>query len=119
MKHRHIFINKMATAALDGGNEVVTVAEKIFSIIHKQGLCTPEIFERGLLPIVKIAVDMSIDVPRTYEWLARLMHAASLNRLRVVEMAGKLTVLGGLGIRPKYVLVQEFDEVSAYSQNAS
>ncbi|KAF8608124.1 ARM repeat-containing protein [Ceratobasidium sp. AG-I] len=113
VEHRHIFVDKMVTAALDGGNKVVVLAEKLFSAAHKQGVCTPETFERGLLPTVELADDMSIDVPKTYEWLARLMHAASLDKPKVAEMAEKIAVLGEPKVQPKDVLVQEFDKVSA------
>ena len=113
VEHRHIFVDKMVTATLDGGNKVVVLAEKLFSAAHKQAVCTPETFERGLLPTVELADDMSIDVPKTYEWLARLMHAASLDKPKVEEMAAQITVLGEPKVRPKDVLVQEFDKVSA------
>lgn len=111
-EHRHIFVDKIVAAALDGGNRVTVLAEK-FSVAHEQGVCTPETFERGLFPIVALVDDMSIDEPKTYGWLARLMYAARLDKPKVEEMAGKITVLEEPKVQPKDVLVREFDKMSA------
>jgi translation initiation factor 4G len=113
VEHRHVFVDRMVTAALDGGNKVVVLAEKLFVAAHKQQACLPEVFERGLLPTVEMADDMSIDVPKTYEWLARLMHAAGMNKAKAEEMAGKISVMGEPKVQPKDLLLQEFDKVSA------
>ncbi|KAG9126272.1 hypothetical protein FRC07_004160, partial [Ceratobasidium sp. 392] len=112
-EHRHIFVDKMVGAALDGGNKVVVLAEKLFTAIHKQQACSAEAFERGLLPTVEMADDMSIDVPKTYEWLARLIHAAGIERTQAEELAGKISVLGEPRVQPRDLLMQEFDKVSA------
>ncbi|KAG8788043.1 hypothetical protein FRC12_014977 [Ceratobasidium sp. 428] len=112
-EHRHIFVDKMVGAALDGGNKVVVLAEKLFTAIHKQQACSAEAFERGLLPTVEMADDMSIDVPKTYEWLARLMHAAGIERPQAEELAGKISVYGEPKVHPKDLLIQEFDKVAA------
>ncbi|KAG9100203.1 hypothetical protein FRC06_004447 [Ceratobasidium sp. 370] len=112
-EHRHIFVDKMVGAALNGGNRVVVLAENLFAAIHKQQACSAEAFERGLLPTVEMADDMSIDVPKTYEWLARLMHSAGIDRVRVEELAGKISVLGEPRVQPRDLLMQEFDKLSA------
>jgi hypothetical protein len=111
-KHRHLFVDKMATAALDGGNKVVVLAEKLLVAAHKQRACSPEAFERGLLPTVEMADDMSIDVPKTYEWLARLMYATGMDKAKAQEMAGMISVMGEPKVQPKDLLVQEFDKIS-------
>ncbi|KAG9125607.1 hypothetical protein FRC07_006896 [Ceratobasidium sp. 392] len=107
-EHHHIFVDKMAGAALDGGNKVVVLAEKLFTAIHKQQACSAEAFERGLLPTVEMADDMTIDVPKTYEWLARLIHAAGMERAQAEELAGKISALG----EPRDLLMQEFDKTT-------
>lgn len=112
-EHRHLFVDRMIIAAFDGGNKVVALAEKLFTAAYKQQVCTPEMFERGLLPNVELADDMSIDVPKTYEWLARFMRAANFDKPKVEEMAGKISVLGEPRVQPKDLLVQEFDKASA------
>ncbi|KAG9085545.1 hypothetical protein FS749_004337 [Ceratobasidium sp. UAMH 11750] len=112
-EHRHIFVDKMVGAALDGGNKVVVLAEKLFTAIHKQQACSVEAFERGLLPTVEMADDMSIDVPKTYEWLARLIYAAGIDRAKAEELAGRISVLGEPMVQPRDLLMQEFDKASA------
>ncbi|QRV83973.1 eukaryotic translation initiation factor 4G [Ceratobasidium sp. AG-Ba] len=111
-EHRHIFIDKMVAAALDGGNKVVVLAEKLFASIHKRDICSVEVFEQGMLPTVEVADDMSIDVPKTYEWLARLMIAAGIERAKAEDMADKIAVLGEPIKPPKELLLGEFDKLS-------
>ncbi|KAG8745160.1 hypothetical protein FRC10_008613 [Ceratobasidium sp. 414] len=113
IEHRHIFVDKMVGAAFDGGNKVVVLAEKLFAAIHKQQACSAEAFERGLLLTVEMADDMSIDVPKTYEWLARLMCAAGIDRTKAEELAGKISVIGEPRIQPSDLLMQEFDKALA------
>ncbi|KAG8733135.1 hypothetical protein FRC10_000405 [Ceratobasidium sp. 414] len=109
--YHHIFVDKMVGAALNGGNKVVVLTEKLFAAIHKQQACSAEVFERGLLPTVEMADDSSIDVPKMYEWLARLMCAAGIGRARAEAMAGSINVLGEPRARPKDLLMQEFDKI--------
>ncbi|KAG9120062.1 hypothetical protein FRC07_004602 [Ceratobasidium sp. 392] len=110
-RHHHIFVDKMVGAALDGGNKVVVLAEKLFSAIYKQQACSAKAFERGLLPTVEMADDLSIDVPKTYEWLARLMHAAGIERAQAEELANKIFVLEEPRVQPRSLLMQEFDKI--------
>jgi hypothetical protein len=110
-EHRRVFFDKMVTAALNGGNKAVVLAEKLFAAVHKQQVCLPEALECGLLPTVEMADDMSIDVPKTYEWIARLMYAAGMNQTKAEEMAGKISVLGEPKVQPKDLLMQEFNKL--------
>ncbi|KAG8752330.1 hypothetical protein FRC12_012029 [Ceratobasidium sp. 428] len=110
-EHHHIYVDRMVGAVLDGGNEVIVLAEKLFTAIHKQQACSVAAFERGLLPTVEMADDLSIDMLKTYEWLARLMHAAGIERPQAEELAGKISVYGEPRVHPKDLLIQAFDQV--------
>ncbi|KAG8698364.1 hypothetical protein FRC09_007269 [Ceratobasidium sp. 395] len=101
----------MVVAALNGGDQVLMPTEKLFAAIRGRDVCSAESFERGLLPIVEMANDMSTDVPKTYEWLARLMRAAGTKRIQAKNMSKKIVVRGEVWVQPKDLLMQEFDKV--------
>ncbi|KAG8749884.1 hypothetical protein FRC11_010937, partial [Ceratobasidium sp. 423] len=91
-EHRHLFVDKLINASMDGGNKVVILAEKLFSAARSRSVISPEGFERGFLPTIEMADDLSIDVPKTYQWLARMMHAAGLDKAKTEEMADRILV---------------------------
>ncbi|KAG8710698.1 hypothetical protein FRC09_020972 [Ceratobasidium sp. 395] len=113
VERRYIFVDMMVEAAFSGGNKTVILAENLFTAIHKEQVCSTEAFERGLLPTVEMADDLSIDVPKTYEWLARLMLAAGIERARMEELSGKITIYGEPRVHPRDLLIQELDKISA------
>ncbi|KAG8733136.1 hypothetical protein FRC10_000406, partial [Ceratobasidium sp. 414] len=85
--YRAMLIEKSISAAFDGGSKSVAAIARLFAAAHAQRICTPKLFERGFLPSVESADDTSMDSPRTYEWLAGLLHAAGLTKARVERMA--------------------------------
>ncbi|CAE6445503.1 unnamed protein product [Rhizoctonia solani] len=114
-EHRHLFVNKLINAAMDGGDKVVVLAEKLFSVAHTQSIISFESFKRGFLPTIEMADDLSIDVPKTYEWLARMMHAAGMDRSQTEEMATKISIYGEPRVPPRQLLVEAFERVSMSS----
>ncbi|EUC57481.1 MA3 domain protein, partial [Rhizoctonia solani AG-3 Rhs1AP] len=112
-EHRHLFVDQLINASMEGGNKVVVLAEKLFSAIRSRSVISPEGFERGIIPTVSMADDLSIDVPKTYEWLARMIHAAGLDRSRVEEMADQISVYGNPSVPPRELLIKEFEKVSS------
>ncbi|CAE6539638.1 unnamed protein product [Rhizoctonia solani] len=100
-EHRHLFVDKLINASMDGGNKDVVLTEKLFSAARSQSVITTEDFERGMLPTIEMADDLSIDVPKTYEWLARMIHAAGLDKAKAEEMAGKISVYGEPRVPPR------------------
>ncbi|KAH7312132.1 armadillo-type protein, partial [Rhizoctonia solani] len=89
-EHRHLFVDRLINAAIDGENKVVVLAEKLFVVARTQSIISPKSFEHGMLPTIDMAEDLSIDVPKLYEWLARMIHAAGLDKSKTEEMAGKI-----------------------------
>ncbi|CAE6392864.1 unnamed protein product [Rhizoctonia solani] len=112
-EHRHLFVDRLVNASMDGGNKVVVLAEKLFSAAQSRSVISPGGFERGLLPTIEMADDLSIDVPKTYEWLARMIHAAGLDKAKAEEMAGKISVYGEPRVPPRELLLKEFEKVSS------
>ncbi|CUA72741.1 Eukaryotic translation initiation factor 4 gamma [Rhizoctonia solani] len=112
-EHRHLFVDKLINASMDGGNKVVALTEKLFSAVRSRSVITAEGFERGMLPTIEMADDLSIDVPKTYEWLARMIHAAGLDKAKTEEMAGKISVYGEPRVPPRELLLKEFEKVSS------
>ncbi|CAE6532945.1 unnamed protein product [Rhizoctonia solani] len=113
--HRHLFVDRLINAAMDGGNrvDVVILVEKLFSAAHSRSIISPGCFERGLLPTIEMADDLSIDEPKTYEWLARMIHAAGIDKAKAEEMAGKILVYGNPPVSLKELLIKEYDRVSS------
>jgi translation initiation factor 4G len=112
-EYQHLFVDKLVNSAFDGGNKAVVLAEKLFAAAQKRSVISPESFERGFLPSVEMADDLSIDVPKTYEWLARFIHAAGLDKAKTEEMADKITVYGEPRVPPRELLIKEFEKVSS------
>ncbi|KAG9092538.1 hypothetical protein FS749_015650 [Ceratobasidium sp. UAMH 11750] len=102
---------KGIAAAFDGGAQSVNIIEKLFAAARIRRICSPKAMERGFLSAVESAAETSIDFPRAYEWLARLMHAAGLAKARVGRMAEGILVVGEQRVQPKYLLVYEFDKM--------
>ncbi|QRV97984.1 mRNA cap guanine-N7 methyltransferase [Ceratobasidium sp. AG-Ba] len=117
--HRHVFVDKLIRTAFIGGNKTVVLAEKLFASIAKQGAWSTQVFERGLLPSIETADDTAIDVPHLYEWLARMIHAAGLERSRVEDIAGNISVIPNEArVSPKDKLLQEFDRIRPNSPDS-
>ncbi|KAH7329849.1 armadillo-type protein [Rhizoctonia solani] len=112
-EHRHLFVDKFVNSSMDGGNKVVVLAEKLFATARSRSAISPEGFERGLIPTSEMADDLSIDVPKTYEWLARMIYAAGLDRAKTEEMAGKISVYGEPRAPSRELLMREFEQVSS------
>ncbi|KDN42254.1 hypothetical protein RSAG8_06921, partial [Rhizoctonia solani AG-8 WAC10335] len=122
LEYRHLFVDKLVNTSMDGGNKVVVLAEKLFFVVvlaeklffaaRTRSVIFPEGFERGLLPTIEMADDLSIDVPKTYEWLARMIHAAGLGEAKTEEMADKISVYGGPPVPPREPLMKEFERLS-------
>ncbi|QRV83944.1 eukaryotic translation initiation factor 4G [Ceratobasidium sp. AG-Ba] len=102
--HRCVFIDRIIGTTLDKGPNFLVFAERLFAAIHEQEICSVELFERGMLPTIEMADDISIFVPKLYTWLARLMHAAGI-RSQIEEMAGRISVYGEPELRPKELLL--------------
>ncbi|CCO31757.1 Eukaryotic translation initiation factor 4 gamma 3 Short=eIF-4-gamma 3 [Rhizoctonia solani AG-1 IB] len=111
-EHRHLFVDGLVDASMDGGNKVVVLAEKLFSAAQSRLVISPGGFERGLLPTIEMA-DWSIDVPKIYEWLARMIHAAGLDKAKAEEMAGKISACGESRVPPRELLLKEFEKASS------
>ncbi|QRW12569.1 mRNA cap guanine-N7 methyltransferase [Ceratobasidium sp. AG-Ba] len=109
--HRCVFIDKIIGTTLDKGPNFLVFAERLFAAIHEQEICSVEVFERGMLPTIEMADDISIFVPKLYTWLARLMHAAGINRSQIEEMAGRISVYGEPELRPKELLLGEYENI--------
>ncbi|KAG8710700.1 hypothetical protein FRC09_020974 [Ceratobasidium sp. 395] len=108
---RATFVGKCIAAAFDGGNESVLAIQQLFNAAYNGRICAAKSFEQGFLAAVDSADETSMDVPRTYEWLARLMHGAGLTKARVERMAERIVVVGEPRLEPKYLLVYEFEKL--------
>ncbi|KAG8756695.1 hypothetical protein FRC12_010486 [Ceratobasidium sp. 428] len=108
---RAAFVGKCIAAAFDGGSESVLAMQQLFNAAYNGRICTAKSFEQGFLIAVDSADETSMDVPRTYEWLARLMHGAGLTKARVERMAENIMVVGEPRLEPKYLLVYEFEKL--------
>jgi hypothetical protein len=97
---------------MDGGNKIVVLAEKLSSAARSRSVISSGGFERGLLPTIEMADDLSIDVPKTYEWLAHMIQAAGLDKAKAEEMAGKISVYGEPRVPPRELLLKEFEKAS-------
>jgi hypothetical protein len=110
-EHQHIFVENIVNAALEGGSEAVGLTETLLATAHSQRICAPRVLERGFLPAVEAIADTSIDLPRAYEWLTRLMYASGMTKARVEKMAEKVQVTGEPRLLPKYLLAYEFEKI--------
>ncbi|KAG8768092.1 hypothetical protein FRC12_005768 [Ceratobasidium sp. 428] len=109
--HQPAFVKDCIAAAFEGGSDSVTVIEGLFKAARTQGICTPNVFQRGFVPAVESADNTSMNTPKTYEWLARLMHAAELTKARIERLAESITVDGRPRLEPKYLLAYEFEKL--------
>lgn len=109
-RYKHILVEKSIAVAFDSGSQSIPFFEKLFAAAHVQHICAPKTFERGFLSAICSAYDTSTDMPRTYEWLARLMHAAGIHKARVERLAERIIVVGNPKIPPKYLLVYEYEK---------
>lgn len=108
--HRHLFVQRVVYAALYDDDKTVALAERLFAAAHQRGVISPRNFEHGLLPMVKSAERLSIEVPRTYEWLARLIIAAGLDRSKAKGLASQIRVEGERLMPPKDLLMRAYEK---------
>ncbi|KAG8766511.1 hypothetical protein FRC12_006823 [Ceratobasidium sp. 428] len=109
--YRPSFIEKPIVAAFDGGSDSVAVVEKLFRAARAQRICASKLLERGFLSAIESANNTSMDIPRTYEWLARLMHAAGLTEARAERMGERIIAVGEPPIESKLLLAYEFGKL--------
>ncbi|QRV97988.1 eukaryotic translation initiation factor 4 gamma [Ceratobasidium sp. AG-Ba] len=110
-RHHPIFVEKCIAIAFDNGTRSFTFFERLFAAAHTQRICASKIFDLGFRPAIKLADETSLDQPRTYEWLARLMYAAGLTKARVERMGEMIVVREELIMQPKYLLAYEYEKM--------
>ncbi|CAE6521714.1 unnamed protein product [Rhizoctonia solani] len=111
-EYQYILIDKLVSRAIESGGKAVTLVEQLFSAAHKQAIVSSRAFEQGLLPTIVMADDWSLDVPKTYQWLARFIQAAGISKPSADAMANKILVLGEHRISPRDQLMKEVENAS-------
>ncbi|KEP52774.1 ubiquitin carboxyl-terminal hydrolase [Rhizoctonia solani 123E] len=51
-EQRHLFVDRLANAAMYGGNNVVVLAKNLLSIARTRSVISPEPFEHGIIPSI-------------------------------------------------------------------
>ncbi|QRV83947.1 eukaryotic translation initiation factor 4 gamma [Ceratobasidium sp. AG-Ba] len=110
-RHHPIFVEKCIAIAFDNGTRSFTFFERLFAAAHTQRICASTTFELGFRPAIELADETSLDEPRTYEWLARLMYAAGLTKARVERIGEMIVVREELIMQPKYLLAYEYGKM--------
>lgn len=92
-EHRHLLVSKLASSALDRREDDVKLVAELFSSVAGE-LCTEKDFETGLSDIVETVDDLSVDVPKAYSYVARLLIGTRLPYTKVAELCNRITFDG-------------------------
>ncbi len=84
----------------------VILTASVFAKVADLGLCSEDAFEDGLLATVEIVDDLSIDVPKAYSFVARLLKGCKLPRSTIDSLASKIPVDGST-----QKLFKEYDQL--------
>lgn len=109
-EHRHLLVAELASSALDKKEVDVSLVAEVFSMVAGE-LCPEEAFEAGLLTVVEIVDDLSVDVPRAYAFVARLLHGSQLPKTTVVELSTKIIVEGDPLTPPSARLLNLYEQL--------
>lgn len=110
-EHRHLLVSSMVSSALEKKEADVILVADVFSKAAGEYV-SEEAFEQGLLPTVEAVDDLSVDIPKAYAFVARLLHGAKLTSAKVEEMGTKIFVDGDPLTPPSERLLKEFEKLS-------
>jgi translation initiation factor 4G len=112
-EHKQRLVSKLVSSALDKKeNDVILVAE-LFSSVADGHFCSEDAFEQGLLLTVESVDDISVDVPKAYSYVARLLHGSKLPRATVESLASKIAVEGDPFVPPSQKLLKEYEKLNS------
>jgi translation initiation factor 4G len=107
-EHRHLLVTKLASSALDKKEDDVKLVAGLFS--NAAGaLCSEDAFETGLSGIIESVDDLSVDVPKAYSFVARLLVGSKLPRTKVEELSNKIIFDGDPLTPPPKRLTREYE----------
>lgn len=109
-EQRHLLVSKLAFSALEKKEDDVKLCAELFSNVAGE-LCPEEVFETGLSGVVETVDDVSVDVPKAYAFVARLLVGAKLPRTKVEVLANKIIVDGDPLTPPSKKLVREYEKL--------
>ena len=104
-EHQSHLVSKLITTALDKKEVDVILTASVFAKAADARLCSEDTFEDGLLTTVEIVDDLSIDVPKAYSFVARLLQGCRLPQSSIDSLVSK--ILDG----PSQILLKEYDQL--------
>jgi len=105
-EHQSRLVSKLVTTAMDKKEVDVILTASVFAKAADARICSEEGFEEGLLPMVEIVDDLSIDVPKAYSFVARLLRGCKLPQSTIDSLVSKIPVDGS-----RQKLLKEYDQL--------
>lgn len=109
-EHRHLLVAKLASSALDKKEDDVKLVAELFSSAAGE-LCSEDAFETGLSGIIECVDDLSVDVPKAYTFVARLLAGSKLPRAKVEDLSNKIMFDGDPLTPPPKKLTSEYEKL--------
>ncbi|KAF8342636.1 armadillo-type protein [Cantharellus anzutake] len=109
--HRSRLVLKLASTALEKREVDVVLTAELFSKVSDAGLCSGEVFEAGLASTVEMVDELSIDIPKAYSFVARLLKGSKLSRSSIESLTSKIMVDGDPLVLPSEKLIKEYEKL--------
>jgi translation initiation factor 4G len=90
-EHQHLLVDKLVNKAIELKEAGAQLVADLFARAVEKGLCVPDTFEQGFLPIAELLDDIVIDAPKAFNLMAIMMKGAGLatDDERRARIAGK------------------------------
>ncbi|KAF8342638.1 uncharacterized protein EI90DRAFT_3149753 [Cantharellus anzutake] len=109
--HRSRLVLKFASTALEKKEVDVVLTAELFSKVSDAGLCSGEVFEAGLASTVEMVDELSIDIPKAYSFVARLLKGSKLSQSSIESLTSKIMVDGDPLVPPSKKLIKEYEKL--------
>lgn len=86
---RHLLVDRLVTSAIESKEADAKLVAEFFERAAQKNLCSPEAFEKGLLPTAEILDDIAIDAPKAFDLMAIIIKGAKLDEERRNRIAEK------------------------------
>lgn len=93
-QYKYLLVSKFVETALDKKEADVILVADLFSKVADASTCPADAFEKGLLSTVEGVDDLSVDVPKAYSFVARLLKGSKLPQDTIETLASKIIVDG-------------------------
>ena len=112
-EHKQRLVSNLVSSALERKESDVILVAELFSTVADTQLCSEEAFEQGLLPTVETVDDLSVDVPKAYSHVARLLRGSNLPQATVESLASKIIFDGDPLVPPSQKLLKVYETLNS------